>query len=118
MSGLQHLDYARRELELINENPAAIDAYLQVVAAFTALEKESIAPSKAIGVIHSLLQLKPLSPLTDDPDEWLLVKRGMWQSRRNAEAISKDGGRTYTLISEVQESKKAPKHESYRKGKK
>jgi hypothetical protein len=118
VSGLQHLEYARKELELIGTDPAVTDAYIQVVAAITAMEKEGVPAGRAIGVIQCLLQLKPLSPLTDDPSEWMLVKRGLWQSRRNAEAISKDGGKTYTLISEVQESKKAPKHDSYRTGKK
>jgi hypothetical protein len=114
MSGLQHLDYARRELELVDTDPAVIDAYLQVIAAFQGIEKNGVPASQAISTLHSLLQLQPLSPLTDDPSEWRLVRRGLWQSTRNAEAISRDAGKSYTLVSEVQESKKAPKHETFK----
>jgi hypothetical protein len=55
---------------------------------------------------------KPLSPLTDNPDEWMEVgdqmpprtpsgEGSVWQSRRNPEAFSEDGGKTYYLLSDM-----------------
>jgi hypothetical protein len=63
--------------------------------------------SVAIPTINALLQFKNLRPLTNDPKEWVHhgeeiwgEKGGIWQNERNAEAFSKDGGKTYYLISE------------------
>ena len=55
---------------------------------------------------------KPLSPLTDNPDEWMEVgdqmpprtpggEGSVWQSRRNPEAFSEDSGKTYYLLSDM-----------------
>ena len=62
----------------------------------------------ALGLFNQLARLRPLSPLTADPDEWMLVADGMldpeepplWQSRRNPEAFSNDEGKSYYLVSE------------------
>ena len=40
---------------------------------------------------------EPLSPLTDDPAEWIEVVDGLWQSRRLAQAFSQSGGKAYRL---------------------
>lgn len=109
----QLLEYARRELELVNEDPAVVDEYLTAIAVFSSLEIATDNTTEAIRNILCLLQYKPLSPLTDDPNEWKKVEgnsKSLWQSTRDAAAFSKDGGKTYTLISEVQDSKKAPRH--------
>ena len=43
---------------------------------------------------------EPLGPLTDDPDEWVEVADGLWQSRRKSSAFSCDGGKTYHVNGE------------------
>lgn len=100
------VDHARRELELVGEEPDTIDWYLTVISAFSAAGHSGGSASVAIPVIHELLQFKNLCPLTNDPDEWTHVAEAMaghpdlWQNRRNSEAFSHDGGKTYTLLSE------------------
>lgn len=49
-----------------------------------------------------LTNFEPLSPLTNDPDEWMNVSElsgsEMYQSRRRPDAFSTDGGKTYYLL--------------------
>ncbi len=47
-----------------------------------------------------MLQFKNLRPLTNNPDEWMDVGDNCWQSCRNPEAFSLNGGITYYLLSE------------------
>lgn len=99
--------HARRELELIGEDEDTIQKYLKVIDAFTDMGHSGGSASVAIPVIHALLQQKNLSPLTDDPNEWINHappmwdgEHGVWQNSRDGEAFSTDGGKTYTLLSE------------------
>jgi hypothetical protein len=56
-----------------------------------------------IQLFDLLANYKPLSDLTDNPHEWMEVVDGLWQSRRNSEAFSNDGGKTYRLNSNQDE---------------
>ena len=53
-----------------------------------------------IAAFTKLANFEPLTALTDDPDEWQEVADGLWQSCRQAEAFSRDGGLTYHLNSD------------------
>lgn len=99
--------HAERELALIGEDPATIAGYLRVIRAFAGGGHSGGSASVAIPVIHQLLQYKNLSPLTDDPSEW--IRRGpemwdgvndIWQNTRNGQAFSDDEGKTYWLLTE------------------
>lgn len=99
--------HARRELELTREDPEFIEGIIKVIEAFSEMGHLGSSASVAIPVIMELLQFKNLSPLTDDPEEWVHHDQdvwgepgGIWQSRRNPEAFSKDGGSLYYLLSE------------------
>lgn len=94
------VDHARRELELIGEEPATIDGYLKVVQAFADMGHSGGSASVAIPVLHELFQYKNLRPLTDSPGEWVDHGNSLWQNTRNGEAFSSDGGKTYWLLSE------------------
>lgn len=104
MSNLVH--HARRELELIGEDPETVDGLLKVVEAFAAMGHSGGSAWAALGQLERLLRYEPLSPLTDDPGEWMHIAEeiagepSLWQSRRNPEAFSHDGGKTYYLLSE------------------
>lgn len=102
------VDHARRELELINEEPSVIAGYLKIVQAFADMGHSGGSAAVAIPVINALLRFKNLKPLTDDPNEWAHHDEdvwgqdgGIWQNKRNSEAFSQDGGKTYYLLSEV-----------------
>lgn len=100
------VDHAKRELELIGEEPETILGYLKVIRAFADMGHSGGSAFVAIPVINELLQFKNLSPLTDNPDEWMEVEGDMHQSRRNPEAFSTTNGFTYYLLSEVEGKEK------------
>lgn len=106
------VDHAKRELEIIGEEPAVVEAYLKIVRIFADMGHSGASSMFAIPVIEHLLSFKPLSELTDDPEDWIHVgadiwgeKGGIYQNRRNGEAFSKDGGKTYYLLSDGSNSK-------------
>lgn len=103
------VEHARRELELIGEEPKTIEGYLKIIQAFADMGHSGGSASVAIPVIHELLSFRNLKPLTDDPDEWLhhgsetwgdAEGKGIWQNVRNSQAFSNDGGKTYYLLSD------------------
>ena len=100
------VDHARRELELIGEEQETIDWFCRVIEEFSSYGHSGGSVSICIPMLQELLWFKNLTPLTDNPDEWLDVTGynpdgpHMWQNRRNSEAFSDDGGKTYYLLSE------------------
>lgn len=101
------VEHARHELELIEEDPKTIEGYIRVVKAFSNMGHSGVSASIAIPVILDLLSFKNLSPLTDDPNEWMRHtpdrwdgENHIWQNVRRGEAFSTDGGKTYYLLSE------------------
>lgn len=111
------VEHARKELALLGEEEATINGYLNVIQAFADMGHSGGSASIAIPTINDLLMYRNLTPLTNDPDEWMLVSQegsnGIWQSRRNPEAFSNNGGRTYHLLSERPKGTgEAPEHAS------
>lgn len=99
--------HARRELELVGEEPATIDWFLNVVRAYAAFRHSGGTHAATLGPLFALLQFQNLTPLTDNPDEWIDAAGftganpgGVWQNIRNSEAFSYDQGQTYYLNSE------------------
>lgn len=92
--------HARRELTLVREDPEIVDATMRMVEAFAECGHSGASAHFHIEMIARLLRYGNLAPLTNDPTEWLDVADHMWQNRRNGEAFSTDGGRTYYLLSE------------------
>ena len=102
--------HARRELEIIGEEPETIRGYLNVIQAFADMGPSGGMAMVAIPVINKLLLQKNLAPLTDDPSEWMHHGTdvwpdpdglGIWQNVRDSECFSKDAGKTYYILSEV-----------------
>ncbi len=110
------VEHARRELALIGEEQEFVDGYLNVIQAFADMGHSGGSASVAIPVINHLLQFKNLSPLTDDPEDWIQVGDRSWQNRRNPEAFSQDVGCTHYLLSEGgNDNNPYPRHASERK---
>ena len=72
-------------------------AVIDLVDVFVEQGHSGMSGSLVADAFHRLVMFKPLGPLTDDPDEWVEVADGLWQSRRQSHAFSKDGGKTYRL---------------------
>lgn len=96
--------HARRELALIGEDQDVIDWYVTVIRAFASYGHSGGSAMATIPVLEALLRYRPLTPLTDDPAEWIdhAAESGiaMWQNRRDSTAFSEDGGKTYWLLAE------------------
>ncbi len=99
--------HARTELKALGEDPETIDGYIKVVQAFAEMGHSGGSASVAVPVLVALLQFKNLRPLTDNPEEWHFHgpefwdgTNGIWQNKRDGEAFSNDGGKTYYLLSE------------------
>lgn len=72
-------------------------AVMDLVDVFVEQGHSGASASIVIDILRRVLAFEPLSPLTDDPAEWIEVADGLWQSRRQAQAFSQDGGKTYRL---------------------
>ncbi|MCI3279146.1 hypothetical protein [Streptomyces cylindrosporus] len=98
--------HARHELRLIGEDDFVITGLCKVIRSFADMGHSGGSAPHAIAYLERLLRFQPLSELTDDPSEWIdrhaegLFPTPFWQSKRNPEAMSTDGGKTYYLISE------------------
>ena len=80
------------------------DNIIEVIRAFSGGGHSGSSAAYAIGIIEKLLQFKPLSPLTYEPDEWTDVSEmsgtPMWQNKRDGEVFSTDGGKTHYSLSD------------------
>lgn len=100
------VEHARRELELLGqfkEDPIFAQSIVAAVAAFDSYPGHSGSSAEiATEMLYDLLQLKNLTPLTDNPDEWekQLIDPEAWQNRRNGAAFSQDGGKTFYLVTD------------------
>lgn len=101
------IDHARHELDLIGEDDNTKAGLLNVVQAFADMGHSGSSAFFCANALDALLRYKPLSELTNDSDEWIdrtEISGGvpLWQSKRNSEAFSTDGGKTYYLLSETE----------------
>ena len=94
--------HARRELEIIGEDPDVIEWYLDVVRTFHKFGHSGGSAMATIPVVVLLLSMQNLSPITDYPDDWYHHEAGdygvaedIWQCKRNSACFSTDGGKTY-----------------------
>jgi hypothetical protein len=98
--------HAVRELELAHVEEDVRPSLLDAVAAFASYGHSGGSAGVCVLILRDLLQYQPLSPLTDDPAEWMLVEedkagnKRTWQSIRASEAFSDDAGKTYYMLRE------------------
>lgn len=98
--------HARRELRIVGEDADTIRGICNVVQAFADMGHSGGSAHFAALYLDKLLRYQPLSELTDEPGEWTdrhaegMTTTPLWQSVRNPEAFSHDGGKTYYLLSE------------------
>lgn len=105
------IEHAKRELELsgVDEDIYGDMTSKAVMELIEVFSKQGHSGSSAYLVTHlfnELARYKNLTPLTDDPDEWVdhsdKDESKFWQNKRNCEAFSNDEGKTYYLLSERQ----------------
>lgn len=115
------VDHARRELGLIGEDQWITDGLCKAVAAFAEMGHSGFSAAHSTAVLDKLLRYQPLSPITDDAVEWEdrseMSGYPLWQNVRDSRAMSRDGGKTYTLVDEESQDSESgqPLHTSQRK---
>jgi hypothetical protein len=98
--------HTRRELRITGADPIISRGLTRVVQAFADMGHSGSSAHYCADLLDQLLRYKPLSDLTDDPNEWIdrhaegMTSTPLWQNKRNSEAFSTDGGKTYCLLSE------------------
>lgn len=73
---------------------------LQMVMVFADQGHSGASAGYALSILEKLLRWENLTPLTDNPDEWVEVGPEVWQSKRRPEAFSTNGGKHYRLNSD------------------
>ena len=94
--------FARKELKLAGMYDEDADYGSgviadHVIALISLFESEGHSGGSAmltLQLFDALARFKPLTSLTTDPEEWMEVGTAVWQSRRNPEVFSDDGGKT------------------------
>ena len=92
--------HAIGELSLIKEDPKIILWYVSVIEAFNIMQLQPDASDHCVATLTQLLRYGNLAPLTDEPKEWIQIGDELWQSIRNRDAFSNNGGTTYKLYSQ------------------
>jgi hypothetical protein len=92
--------HAIGELSLIKEDPKIILWYVSVIEAFNIMQLPPEASDHCVATLTQLLRYGNLAPLTDEPKEWIQIGDELWQSIRNRDAFSNNGGTTYKLYSQ------------------
>lgn len=110
--------HARREMMRLETDPWMIKMIVNVIKEFANSGHSGGSAGFAIPVIYELLQNHNLTPLTDDPDEWMKVgdaEPETWQSTRRSDAFSPNGGGVYFLLDEARDnpSQETIFHESW-----
>jgi hypothetical protein len=84
------------------------ESVMKLVKAFSGEGHSGYSAHLAASIFARLSDWKPLTPLTDAPDEWNHIEEAMagrpdcWQNARRPDAFSNDGGKTYYLLDERQ----------------
>jgi hypothetical protein len=99
------VEHATRELELCGqtaEDPAYAAALVATVAAFASYGHSGGSAEVAIEQLYLLLQMRTLSELTSNPDEWedrsAISNEPLWQNRRDPAVFSRDAGATWYFV--------------------
>lgn len=107
--------HARRELEIAGLFDDDSDyggdigrAVISIVEVFSGQGHSGFSAAMTTDIAVRLLRYENLTPLTDNPDDWMNVSempgQEMWQNRRRSDAFSTNGGKTYYLLNEAQDA--------------
>jgi hypothetical protein len=91
---------------------------LDIIEMFSKQGHSGFSAAMTADIVGKLMRYQPLTPITNNPDDWMKIDPdmwpnddGIWQCRRNPEAFSNDGGKTYYILSEgANDSNRNPVH--------
>jgi len=102
------IEHARKEMELAGlfDKDSDYDgmlgpAIMKMVEVFSAEGHSGMSASIALSIFDRIARFKALTPLTNDPGEWVNVSdygtpddKPIWQNNRDGSFFSHDGGKT------------------------
>ena len=99
--------HVQRECEIAGFEGYIKDAFVDIAKVWASMGHSGGSHMALLPILNELLNFHNIMPLTDNPEEWQHHGEerwgepgGVWQNRRNGEAFSKDGGKTYKLVSD------------------
>lgn len=100
------VQHFRRELKIAGVEEGVSESLIAIADIWSRMDHSGGSHSAILPLLVELLNHHNIMPLTDDPEEWFFHGKemsppeGLWQNKRNGEAFSHDGGKTYYLVSE------------------
>jgi hypothetical protein len=92
---------------------------MKLIKCFAEEGHSGMSASMQIYLFKTLAAFKTLTPITDNPNEWMEVsehagpeKKGIWQNRRDPSNFSNDGGKTYYSVDDEKREVKESTHKS------
>lgn len=74
------------------------ESTLKLIKVFAEEGHSGMSAAMQVEIFRRLASFKPLSPLTNSPDEWVEVSDKVWQNKRSSDCFSNDGGKTYYSV--------------------
>jgi hypothetical protein len=68
---------------------------LKLVQVFSEQGHSGFSAQMTIDILDKLLRFQPLTPITNNPVEWMEVSDNLWQNRRQGSLFSHDAGKTW-----------------------
>ncbi|MBR5304910.1 MAG: hypothetical protein IKU37_08820 [Candidatus Gastranaerophilales bacterium] len=99
------LEHAKRELEIAGIKGSEYDNevarnVLELIEVFSKQEHSGFSKCAVLQVFNTLVEFKNLKPLSNNPEEWTEVTKGLYISKRNPACFSDDELKTYYDTSE------------------
>ena len=92
--------HAKYEMERIEVEPYIKDIVMQMITTFASGGHSGSSAMFTMMTFDRLANFKALSPLTNNPNEWVEVADDLWQSTRTSSSFSVDHGMTYYDLGE------------------
>lgn len=83
------------------------EAALAIVTLFASQGHSGSSAAMVTDIVTRLMQYKPLTPLTYEPDEWIDQSEAcggepMWKNKRDFKVFSYDGGKTHHSLDDLE----------------
>ena len=113
---VRHAEYELRRAGLYDKDSdyggMIAEAVMKMVKAMAAEGHSGMSHSLTMEVFNRVANFKTLTPLTNDPEEWMDVSGyGDWQNRRQSSCFSTDGGKSYYDIDDEKRTIKTTESE-------
>lgn len=108
---IKHAEYEMRKAGLYDGDSdyggMIPEAVLALVKAHSEQGHSGMSHSLVLSIFNKVVNFKTLTPVSSDPDEWVLVAddngKPLYQNKRQGSCFSHDGGKTWKDIDDPRE---------------